>query len=919
MRFEEIRAIAFGPFEERSLGFAPGMNVFFGPNESGKSSWHAALYLGLCGMRRSRGKPKAEDKDLQDRHRPWDSRSWRTCTTVALNNGKRIELQQDLAGLVNCKAVDLDLGRDCSSEILNDGSPDGSSWLGLDRRSFLATACIRQGEMLNVANNSDLLQEYLQRAAATVGTDATAAEALAALDEFYSREVGAERANSTKPRPLAKKKLAEAQSRLEDARRQHADFEDVLADADKAERDAVARRHYLDLVEARASQLEMLKINAVLEEAESLAVQFPHPPAAATDSDDLAQDVAAVLELWAERPAVPRPPSDSTSDEIRHEIESLPDEPTGDLEPDQALLDLEERIRATATTLDSHLRTEPAKPSQEHEVADRETLTQLAGDLSIRVPGRDPSLESSAQRARRDEEARAQKTKQARLALIGAGVAAAVGIVLMAVDLIIPGVVVFGIGLLAAAWAMIARATGGTALDLASTERALQELQASIGRAEHQLNSARTRAADLGLPTEASVIRELIGRLDEQVSIRDQHSRWSVEMSRLKSEADELTARAKEILLAKGEGTEGAILEGIMGYKRICHQRREQAQAAARREDLQRALDLRLSAEQVYEEALEERVRTEDRLREVSERCRIVREEPEELVEALRAWQEKRSTELDLHDRDRQKWQRLQSLLEGTSLEDLRDQAIRARAAFEKLSADLDPSAIAAVRVESDIQTQLHSARTSCGQAETYASALRGSALERASGMPIVAEAEEALEQARLEVKRVDQLQGTVELTKHFMKIAQERMHRSIAPVLQESVRARLANVTSGRYVEVVVDPEDLSVKVRSATDASFRDAALLSHGTAEQIYLLLRVALAEHLAKADEPCPLLLDDVTVQSDRERKKAILETLKAISIERQVILFTQEEEVLDWAQQNLTEPSHRIETLIPAGN
>lgn len=78
-------------------------------------------------------------------------------------------------------------------------------------------------------------------------------------------------------------------------------------------------------------------------------------------------------------------------------------------------------------------------------------------------------------------------------------------------------------------------------------------------------------------------------------------------------------------------------------------------------------------------------------------------------------------------------------------------------------------------------------------------------------------------------------------------------------------------------------------------------------------------VALAEHLAKADEPCPLLLDDVTVQSDSVRKKAILETLKTISAERQVVVFTQEEEVLEWAQQNLGESTHRIQTLTAAGN
>ena len=56
MRFESVKAYAFGPFRNESLELAPGMNVVYGPNEAGKSSWRAALYAGLCGMRRTRGR-----------------------------------------------------------------------------------------------------------------------------------------------------------------------------------------------------------------------------------------------------------------------------------------------------------------------------------------------------------------------------------------------------------------------------------------------------------------------------------------------------------------------------------------------------------------------------------------------------------------------------------------------------------------------------------------------------------------------------------------------------------------------------------------------------------------------------------------------------------------------------------------------
>ena len=112
------------------------------------------------------------------------------------------------------------------------------------------------------------------------------------------------------------------------------------------------------------------------------------------------------------------------------------------------------------------------------------------------------------------------------------------------------------------------------------------------------------------------------------------------------------------------------------------------------------------------------------------------------------------------------------------------------------------------------------------------------------------------------------------------------------------------------------MDPEKLEVRVRTNNGSELRDATYLSHGTAEQIYLLLRVGLAEHLTRQGETYPLLLDDVLVQCDSIRKRALLEVLKEISTERQVMLFSQEDEVLAWGQQHLTEDQHLVGKLDP---
>ncbi len=103
-----------------------------------------------------------------------------------------------------------------------------------------------------------------------------------------------------------------------------------------------------------------------------------------------------------------------------------------------------------------------------------------------------------------------------------------------------------------------------------------------------------------------------------------------------------------------------------------------------------------------------------------------------------------------------------------------------------------------------------------------------------------------------------------------------------------------------------------------SGDGKSWREVPLLSHGTAEQIYLLLRVAMARHLTRQGEICPLILDDVTANCDPVRQGEVLKLLHAISEEQQVILFSQEPETLQWARRQLSESRDRLVELPLSG-
>ena len=74
-----------------------------------------------------------------------------------------------------------------------------------------------------------------------------------------------------------------------------------------------------------------------------------------------------------------------------------------------------------------------------------------------------------------------------------------------------------------------------------------------------------------------------------------------------------------------------------------------------------------------------------------------------------------------------------------------------------------------------------------------------------------------------------------------------------------------------------------------------------LSEGTADQLYLALRLASLEVYLESHEPIPLVVDDILIQFDDHRAATALEMLADLSRRTQVVLFTHHEHVCRLAQ------------------
>ncbi|MBP3961262.1 AAA family ATPase [Paenibacillus lignilyticus] len=106
--------------------------------------------------------------------------------------------------------------------------------------------------------------------------------------------------------------------------------------------------------------------------------------------------------------------------------------------------------------------------------------------------------------------------------------------------------------------------------------------------------------------------------------------------------------------------------------------------------------------------------------------------------------------------------------------------------------------------------------------------------------------------------------------------------------VLREASRM-MGRLSQGGYKRISIPEGEQAISLETS-DGRLVESKLLSRGTAEQLYLAMRLALADEAAASNE-LPLLLDDPLVNFDLIRQKAAVEVLGELAERRQIILFT----------------------------
>lgn len=138
---------------------------------------------------------------------------------------------------------------------------------------------------------------------------------------------------------------------------------------------------------------------------------------------------------------------------------------------------------------------------------------------------------------------------------------------------------------------------------------------------------------------------------------------------------------------------------------------------------------------------------------------------------------------------------------------------------------------------------------------------------------------------ARLE--RLNETYGALELAQSTLADAASELQRRFAPRISSEAQRIFAALTNGRYDRLTLS-QDLSLNAGAEEESVLHTARWRSEGTVDQMYLALRLAVAEELSPH---APLILDDVLVRFDDKRHAAAMEILKSQGEKRQILLFT----------------------------
>ena len=907
MRLERLEVTGFGRLRQRRFDFGERITVILGPNESGKSTLQRAIRAALYGLEAG-GPGRPRERSDWARWLPWAPGRFGLTLTYRLDGGRRLRVAQTFErDRVQAQVQELGGGDVTQQFRMGRTVCPGRFHLGIDEAVFCAAAWLGEEGLLLSApeaapQQAGRLREALEKLVDAGAEGTTAADAVKRLGEALER-VGTER-RSTSPLGVATAQARRLEGEIEAAQRRLDAFageEERLrvleAEAEVAGETALSTWRAwtaarIAQLAAREAEITMAAEEAagLVEalEAESDHAGFPEEQEAAIIAlgGELHQVGLSAAEAEA-RWETAREPLDllrRRRAEIAAGLRAMPDTPPVGPSATAAAEGLRRRVEVSAAI--AH-RDEGLAASAREEALRREiAVTGLGGIEPDELQG-----VANLVGAARTWEARSRVALGLFAALAVAGAAAFGGLTAAGQHGAARGVLL-GCGL-ALAVALVAGLLGTR-----RSTRARHELAVRVPGLD--LSSGGLARLGAALPAAHSLHRER----EQQAAVVEVH-RTELARTRAELEAavDSCLALAREAGLSAPPRppagcrpemlleTAAAALGTVDEAARVTARRRELTAEDAALADREVGLAER-GAEAARRRAAAGRV--ESRIRAVTSAAGI-----DPGLSPLAAVAAFRDACAHRREHDRLAGQlaeaRRRQRMGGSDVETLRRQ--RAELADELRRRGGDPDAVAGPPTDAAGVAALERAATAARErAATATSEVErlGARLEGLTGsLPSLPD----LEDERLAVTgardRALHQQEALQRAVAMIEAAGRDVHERLAPRLAASVSGRLALLTGDRYVEANVDMDHFAVALASADRDQLVALDLVSHGTRDQVALLLRLALCEVLGDAGESIPLLLDEPLASADPARRRGLLEFLAQLSATNQLVVTTSE--------------------------
>ena len=179
-------------------------------------------------------------------------------------------------------------------------------------------------------------------------------------------------------------------------------------------------------------------------------------------------------------------------------------------------------------------------------------------------------------------------------------------------------------------------------------------------------------------------------------------------------------------------------------------------------------------------------------------------------------------------------------------------------------------------------------------------------AFQAVGGGDAAARAEATRQEAIAEIREVSERYVRVRTSSMLLQWAIDRYRREKqAPLLKRSCKL-FRTITGGSFKDLWVDYDDNDQAQLTGLrpDGTVVPVAGMSSGTADQLYLALRIASIEDYLERADILPFVADDLFVNFDDHRAGAGFEVLGELSRKTQVLFFTHHSHLLDIARKTL---------------